>query len=259
MIALLLAMALQVEIVAHRGASAEAPENTMPAFKLGWELAEGNELDIYPSKDGAVIVMHDASTKRTAGLDRPIAEQTLAELKMLDAGAWKAPSWAGTRIPTLGEVLATVPEGKRLFIEIKGGADVVPGLEKAVSESGKSPKQLALIAFNAETLKKAKAVLPALPAYWLAGYKEDKAGKLPEIEDLIAKAKASGFEGLDLDAKFPIDAAFVAKVHAAGLKLFTWTVNDVEVAKQQKAAGVDGITTDRPRELRAALTSSASK
>src|SRR6476661_5646642 len=132
LLALALIVISQVEIVAHRGASAEAPENTLPSFKLGWELADADELDIYLSKDGEAVVMHDASTKRTAGLDKLVADQTLAELKALDAGSWKAPSWTGTRIPTLAEVLALVPEGKRLFIEIKAGPEVIPALEKAV-------------------------------------------------------------------------------------------------------------------------------
>jgi glycerophosphoryl diester phosphodiesterase len=244
----------QVEVVAHRGASFEAPENTLPSFKLGWELADADELDIYLSKDGVPVVIHDASTKRTAGLDKPVVEQTLAELQGLDAGSWKAPTWKGTRIPTLAEVTALVPEGKRLFIEIKCGVEVIPALEKVVKESGKTPKQLALIAFNPETLKQAKLKLPALPAYWIVGYKEDKkSGKVPAIDDLIAKAKDGGLDGLDLDYKFPIDAALVAKVHAAGLKLFTWTVDEMDVALKEKAAGVDGITTNKPRELRKAL------
>lgn len=244
----------QVEIIAHRGASFEAPENTLPAFKLGFELADAVELDIYLSKDGVPVVLHDASTKRTAGLDKPVAEQTVAELKALDAGTWKAASWAGTRIPTLAEVIALVPEGKRLFIEIKCGPEVIPALEKVVQDSGKTPKQLALIAFNLETLKQAKLKLPALPAYWVVAHKDDKkTGKPPTIEDLIAKAKAGGLDGLDLESKFPIDEAFVAKVHAAGLKLCTWTVDDSAVALKEKAAGVDGITTNKPRELRKAL------
>jgi len=248
------AVAPQVEIVAHRGASAEAPENTLPSFTLGWELADADELDIHLSKDGVPVVMHDASTKRSAGLDKPVVQQTLAELKTLDAGSWKAPAWTGTRIPTLAEVAAKVPEGKRLFIEIKCGPEVIPALERVVRESGKTPKQLALIAFSHETLKQAKQKLPALPAYWIVGYKEDKkTGKAPSIDDLIAKAKAGGLDGLDLDYKFPIDEIFVAKVHAAGLKLFTWTVDDLDVARKEKAAGVDGITTNKPRELRRAL------
>ena len=82
---------------------------------------------------------------------------------------------------------------------------------------------------------------------------DPKTKRPPELEDLIRKCKGAGLDGLDLDGKFPIDSAFVGKVHAAGLKLYTWTVNDAEAAKRQAAAGVDGITTDRPLKLREAL------
>lgn len=136
----------QVEIVAHRGASAGAPENTLPSFNLGWELADADELDVHLSNDGEVVVLHDASTMRTGSFDKSIVEQALAEPKSLDAGAWKAATWAGTRIPTLAEVLALVPEGKRPFIEIKCGVEVAPALESAVKASGKTPKPLARIA-----------------------------------------------------------------------------------------------------------------
>lgn len=244
----------KVEIVAHRGSSDEAPENTLAALRLGYEQADACELDIHLSKDGHVVVLHDASTKRTAGLDKPVAQQTLAELRTLDAGKWKGERFADERIPTLAEALALIPDGKRLFIEIKCGPEVIPALAAAIGEAKKKPEQTALIAFNLDTLRRAKETLPALQAYWLSNSKEDpKTRRAPELEDLIRKCKGAGLDGLDLDGKFPIDAAFVAKVHAAGLKLYTWTVNDAEAAKRQAAAGVDGITTDRPLRLREAL------
>lgn len=235
------------EITAHRGASEEAPENTLASFRLGYEQADACELDIHLSKDGRIVVMHDATTKRTAGLDKPIAQQTLAELKSLDAGA-------GERIPLLSEVLALIPEKKRLFIEIKCGPEVIPALAAVIEEAKKKPEQTALIAFHLETLRRAKVKLPKLQAYWLASAKaEPKTGKPPEVEALIRKAKDAGMDGLDLEGKFPIDADFAAKVHAAGLLLYTWTVNDAGAAKRLAAAGVDGITTDRPQRLRESL------
>ena len=244
----------QVELVAHRGSSDAAPENTMAAFRLGYEQADACELDIHLTKDGQVVVMHDASTKRTAGVDKPIAQQTLAELRTLDVGKFKGEKFAGERIPTLSEVLAIVPDGKRLFIEIKCGAEVIPALAAAVEEAKKKPEQTALIAFNLETLRQAKAKLPKLQAYWLASAKEDpKTKQPPAVEDLLRKAKDAGVDGLDLDAKFPFDAAFVEKIHAAGLKCLAWTVNDPETAKRLAAAGVEGITTDRPLKLRESL------
>jgi glycerophosphoryl diester phosphodiesterase len=245
---------LQVEIVAHRGSSDEAPENTLASVRLGFEQSDAVEIDIHLSKDGHAVVIHDKTTKRTAGADRPVAEQTLAELKALDAGLWKGERWKGERIPELAEVLALVPAGKRIYVEVKSGADVLPALKKAVEASGKTPAQIAVIGFSLPAMKEAKALLPAHAVYWLASAKEDpKTKKLPDLDGLAAKAKEAGLDGLDLDYKFTIDAALVAKLKAAGLKLLTWTVNDEAVARRLSAAGVDGITTDRPAALRRSL------
>lgn len=253
MTALLIAM-LQVEIVAHRGSSDEAPENTLAAFRLGFEQADAVELDLHLSKDGHAVVIHDKSTKRTAGADRPVAEQTLEELKALDAGLWKDGRWKGERIPTLSEALALLPDGKRYCLEIKCGPEVLPAMQKAIAESGKKPAQLAIIGFGFETMKRAKARMPELAVYWLAGSKEDpKTKKAPELDDLLKRAKEAGLDGLDLDYKLPIDAAFVAKMREARLKVLVYTVNDPAVAKRLAEAGVDGITTDRPLEIRKAL------
>ena len=239
---------LQVEIIAHRGASEEAPENTLAAFRLGWEQGDGCELDIHLSKDGRIVVLHDATTKRTAGVDKPVAQQTLAELQALDAGS-------GERIPTLEQVLEILPEKKRLYIEIKCGAEILPELQRALDKFPAKKPRLAIIGFGYETMAQAKKVVPGIPVYWLSSSKADKkTGKAPELDDLIARCRAAGLDGLDLHHEFPIDKDFVAKVHAAGLKLVTWTVNDPEIALREAAAGVDGITTDRPKAMRRKLS-----
>src|SRR6478752_5983209 len=117
-----------VEIVGHRGASYDAPENTVASVKLAWEQkADAAEFDVYRTKDGKIVVIHDKDTKRTAGgVNKVVAESTLAELRALDVGKWKGEKYAGERIPTLAEVLATVPAGKKVFIEVKPGPEVVP-------------------------------------------------------------------------------------------------------------------------------------
>jgi glycerophosphoryl diester phosphodiesterase len=245
---------LQVEIVAHRGSSDDAPENTLAAFRLGWQRADACELDIYLTKDGQVAVIHDGTTKRTAGLDKPVAQQTLEELQSLDAGGWKSSKFAGEKIPSLPQVLELLPEKKRLFIEIKCGPEVLPALKKAVDAVPAKTGQLAVIGFGYDTMVQSKKLLPALPTFLLAGSKPDKkTGKAPDLGDLIAKCKAGGLDGLDLEHGFPIDREFVATVHGAGLKLLTWTVNDPEIARKEADAGVDGITTDRPQVLREKL------
>ncbi|MBA4146945.1 MAG: glycerophosphodiester phosphodiesterase [Verrucomicrobia bacterium] len=244
-----------VEIIAHRGASYDAPENNLSAIKLGWkQKADAVEFDIHLSKDGKLVSMHDYDTKRIGGVNKKIVDQTWDELQKLDVGSWKGPKFAGERIPTTESILATVPKGKAMFIEIKVGPEILPELGRVMAASGKKPEQLTMITFNYNTAQAAKAQFPKHEVYYLHGWKKDKdTGKYPEIEDLIKKAKDANLDGLNLNYNFPIDKAFVQKVHAAGLKLYTWTVNDPAVAKALVAAGVDGITTDRPEYLRKAL------
>lgn len=240
-----------VEIIAHRGASHEAPENTLSALRLGWEQqADANELDIHLSRDGHIVVMHDADTRRTANVDKAIAEQTLSELRALDAGAWKGARWIGEKIPTLAHALATIPDGKRMFVEIKCGAEVLPELKRVIEASDKKPEQIVLIGFSYQVVRAAKALFPALEVCWLASYKKGEDGRFPGARELAAKAKAAKLDGLDLEARFPIDAAFTAEVRGAGLKLYAWTVDDPARARSLVAAGVDGITTNRPAWLR---------
>jgi glycerophosphoryl diester phosphodiesterase len=240
-----------VEIVAHRGASHDAPENTLPAFRLGWEQkADACELDAYLTRDGKIAVIHDPTTKSTAGLDRKVAEQTLEELRKLDAGIWKGPQWKGGKIPSLEEVLAIVPEGKKLLIEIKCGPEILPELVRVIGAAPCKPEQLVVIGFNYKTVTKAKVLLPKLSVQWIARPKKDSGGLEPTADVLIEKARAANLDGLNLESTFPIDSAFVARFHAAKLTLHVWTVDTPADARRFRAAGVDGITTNRPALIR---------
>lgn len=245
-----------VDIIAHRGASHDAPENTLVAFKLGWQQrADAVELDIWLTKDGKIIVSHDADTKRTTGVAKKISENTLAELRALDAGSWKNPKWKGEKLPTLTEALALIPDGKRLVIEIKCGVEVLPELEHVLKASSKPAAQLVIISFHYDVCAQAKKLFPKIPVLFLSSFKQDKATGTwsPTPAELIQKAKSAGLEGINLSYKGPLDAAFVKQTHAAGLKFYVWTVDDAEVAKKLLAAGADGITTNRPEWLREQL------
>ncbi len=244
--------AMGLEIVGHRGACNDAPENTLSSFKLGYQQkADADELDIYLTADGKVVVMHDPNTLRTSGVSMGIAQSTFEQLRTLDIG--QTGPWAGKgfseKIPALEEVLALIPEGKRLFIEIKCGPEVLPELEKVLQRAGKKPGQTALIGFDYTTMAQAKKRFPHLQTYWLVG----KAKTGPSVDELINQAKAANLDGLDLQSAFPIDRDFAARVHSAGLKLYTWTVDDAAVARAEAQAGVDGVTTDRPGWLREQL------
>ena len=247
---------LKTEIIAHRGASHDAPENTLSAVRLAWEHnADAVEIDVYLSKDNKIVVMHDATTKRIGGVDRKIVEQTLEELRALDVGSWKDAKFAGEKIPTLDEVIATIPAGKRLVIEIKCGPEIVPFLKATLDASGRKPEQFLIIAFSQSTLEAAKKALPPIQAYWLSNLSlnAETGREQPPIEDLIETAKKIGADGLNLGSKGPWTAELVQRVKAAGLKCYVWTVNNADDARRLRDMGIDGITTDRAGWLREQL------
>lgn len=236
-------------IVAHRGASHDAPENTLAAFRRAWELgAESVELDVRVTRDGAVVVIHDATTRRTAGLDRPVAEQTLAELRTLDAGAWKSPAFAGERIPTLAEALALLPRGRTLFVEIKSEAATVPAIAKAILAADPRPRggQLALQGYEAATLAAAAAALPGVPAYWTVDPPVDDQRKpLPYPRSFVDEVQRHGFPGVALDYR-GLDDELLAALRAAGIIVDVWTINDAAQLEAWLARDVRWIETDRP-------------
>ena len=243
------------EIIAHRGASHDAPENTLPAVLLGWERgADSVEIDIHHSRDGRIVAIHDKDTKRVTGHTGLVASMSFSQLRELDAGSWKEPRWAGTRIPSLEEVLETVPPGKSLVVEIKCPATVLPDLERVLAASPNGGRSI-LIAFDYGTIAEAKRRMPHLPAYWLYGFSDREATRyrVQEPGDLLDRVRKAGLDGLDVRHDGPWVEVLAESLRATELSLFVYTVNDPNRARQLRDLGVDGITTDRPAYLRKAL------
>jgi len=248
----------RMEIIAHRGESADAPENTLAAFQLAWQRgADAIELDVHLSKDGQPVVIHDADLKRVANDPRKVADLTWSELRRFDVGSWKDPRWAGERIPSLSEVLATIPPLKRCLIEIKVGPEAVGPVAAAVRASSKKPDQLAIISFKAPTVAAAKQQLPEVPAYLVAKFKQDEHDKSwsPAVDDLIRDARRIRADGLDLSVDGPLDAAAVQAVRRSGLKLLVWTVDEPATARKFADWGADGLTTNTAGHLVRELSS----
>ncbi|MBI5770589.1 MAG: glycerophosphodiester phosphodiesterase [Verrucomicrobia bacterium] len=245
-----------VQIVAHRGASYDAPENTVASGKLAFQHhADALETDLWLTKDGQIIISHDLNAKRTTGRDVKLSELTLAEARQLDAGKWKDPKFAGEKLPTLEELLALIPPGKRIFLEQKAGVELVPVLKAALARTRLKRAQLVIIDFKLASAAAAKAAMPDLEVLWLLNPpSKDPKKPSPDLDEAIAQAKAAKLDGLDVNYKFPMDAAAVKKIKAAGLQLHVWTVDDPVVARQWRDLGVDGITTNRAGWLREQLT-----
>ncbi|MBL8898278.1 MAG: peptidylprolyl isomerase [Planctomycetes bacterium] len=241
-------------VIAHRGASVQAPENTRAANELAWQLgAHGLETDVRLTADQRIVCLHDESLKRTTGLDRPVHALTYEELRALDAGSWKGPAFAGEPIPLLEEVLAATPRGKTFFLEVKAGGEIVPHLKKVLDASDRRD-QVSLIGFDFEVLRQLRAALPDVPILWLVGAPRDARTKSPGPIDpqCVRRAAEAGFQGLNVDHR-GVTAPLVAAAEAAGQELFVWTVNDPAEAQRLLSLGVTAFTTDVPDLLLTAL------
>ncbi len=245
---------MKTAIIAHRGASFDAPENTLAAIRLAWQQgADAVEIDVHFSKDGHVVVIHDDTTRKTAGVRRKVASQTLKELKALDAGSWKHPKFKGEPIPTLVEAMATIPRGRRLFVEIKCGAECIPSFAADVRASGLKPDQIVPIGFSLETMTQLKRAVPELEVCWVVEFKRTLRGWSPAAGRLIEQVAQAGLDGLDVSGRGPVDGDFTRQIHAAGQALYIWTVDEPTRARELMDAGVNGITTNKPGWLREAL------
>jgi len=240
-----------VEIIAHRGASYDAPENTLAAVRLAWEQgADAVEVDVHLSRDNRVVVIHDTDTKRIAGVKRLVRNLTFAESQKLDVGKWKSPKYTGERLALLEDVIGIIPFGKRMLVEIKTGPEIV-------SHFPPVPSNVAPISFDLEAIAAMKAARPDLQCYWVVGWRRDwkSGGWFPKPAQMIEQALENNLDGLDVGANGPVTAGFVKKAHAAGLGVYVWTVDSVAKARKLRVAGVDGIATNRPGWMIASLQS----
>jgi len=232
-------------IIAHRGASAEAPENTAAAFRLALAAGvDGVELDVRLSSDGVPVVIHDHLLERTTDGRGPVGALSLAELRDLDAGRWFAQEFAGQRIPTLDEALALL-RPVRVIVEVKRGPLPSPGIAgrvaAVISESGHPA--VTVSSFDHPLLLEVREHLPQVRTAVL--YVARPVDPLRMALDAGAALLHPHWSLLSPDV---VDAA-----HAAGLEVETWVVDEPEEMARIVAMGVDGVMTNHPRRLRTVL------
>ncbi|NPV80936.1 MAG: glycerophosphodiester phosphodiesterase [Firmicutes bacterium] len=228
-------------ILAHRGASLEAPENTLAAFRQAIELgADGIELDVHLSGDGELVVIHDERVDRTTNGKGWVKDLTLSQLKSLDAGSWFDPAFKGERIPTLREVIDLVSGRCKLInIEIKSGIVLYPGIEEKVLREVEAADLLGKVimsSFNHFSLKTIKEMNPDV-----------KTGIL-YIEGLVDPWIYA--RHVPADALHPIFHAVTPEIvngaHSAGLGVHVWTVDKPEDITRMSGYGVDAVITNDP-------------
>lgn len=246
------------KFIAHRGASVEAPENTMAAFRLAWEQgADGIEADFFLSKDGQVVCIHNKDTKKTSSGNLFVGKSTLAELRKLDYGSWKDHKFRGERIPVLGEILDALPEDKWFFLEIKDNEKIVAPIAEILRTKRADKSRVVIISFNAEVIKKCRETLPEYRACLLHALKDF--GKAHQAEKYFQQLKSCNAQGLAYKEDPAIHADWLAKAAGENGLLATWTVNTAPPAMRAIERGADFLITDRPGGLRTELAKALKK
>lgn len=232
-------------VIAHRGNSSEAPENTLPAFESAVKLkVDLIELDYYHSADGVPFAIHDGTLDRTTnavklwgGEKLPVTKYTIEQLRQLDAGNWFGAKFAGTRVPTLEESLDVIQAGSMTLIEHKNG-DAKTCVELLRKKD--LLDKVVVQSFNWKFLADCHALEPTLVLGAL-GSKPLTAERLDEIE--ACGAKVIGWNHKDLTERD------IELVHKRGLKAWVYTVNEPARAQELIAAGIDGVITDVPAKM----------
>jgi len=221
-------------IIAHRGASAEKPENTLAAFRRALALkVDGVELDVHLTRDGVPVVFHDAGLFRLTGIRGLVAARTWRELKKLRV--------AGTEpIPRLVDVLRLIRGRVSVQIEVKPGVPVAP-IVRAI-KAARAGKWVLLASFAPGLVREARRLAPAVPRMLIA-----EGGRTPA--SLVRELAAVGACGLSVNHRAVRDAAWLRYFHSRGFTVWCWTVNYAARMRQLAGWGIDAILTDNPALL----------
>ena len=234
------------ENIAHRGASAQAPENTLSAIRAAIAMgADMVELDLQMSRDGQIVVFHDADLSRTAGVRGRVGEKNLQELKCLDVGGWFHRSFEGERVPTLEEVLSESRGKVRLDLELKERSDAPRVFEEklidVLNREG-MVEEVLISSFHWEMLRHVREIHPRIEIGLLCRNRDG----------VFAEAAASAAS----TAIYPRRLArkeTIRETHEKGLRCYVYTVNDPDEMLRCVNDGVDGICTDFPDRLNTLL------
>ncbi|MFC8127572.1 glycerophosphodiester phosphodiesterase [Streptomyces sp. NPDC057302] len=253
-------------VVAHRGASALAPENTFSAIDKAADMGfRWVENDVQRTKDGELVIMHDDTLARTTNVEQlfpgrapwKVADFTAAEIAKLDAGSWFSPKYAGQRVPTLKQYMNRVSRNHQSLIFEFKKPELYPGIEKqglaVLRKTGWLDRhhvksKLVIQSFSADSVKKVHKLRPDIKTGFLG---------TPKVADLPEYAK---FSDQINSTHGSISREYVAAIHSlkgphrGRLEIFTWTVNDAAAAKRVAGFGVNGIITNTPDVVRKALS-----
>lgn len=248
-------------IVAHRGNSSVAPENTIAAYRNAWENGfKYIEIDVHSTADDNIVCIHDPNLARVCkNADyTKIAEMTVEEIKQFDVGIWKGEQYAGEKVPTLEELFAVLPSDISIVLEIKSVNDNFPlKLVDLMQKYNIEKERIIIISFSEHALRNLNKLTPGFKTNFLMGLDDlenDPSQATMTAEELITKIQNMGVTGVDARVGIALDREYIQKVKSAGLDFYVWTIDNPDNAVRLRNAGVTSITTNRPIEIREALS-----
>lgn len=230
-----------MRLIAHRGASGCAPENTMAAFRRALELgAKSMELDVHQTADRELAVIHDEDFKRVAGRAARVGRLSWKEARALDVGSWFDPRFSAEKVPSLSEVMDLLEGKAELNIEIKKGSSLYPGIEErvvALIRARRAWDWTAVSSFDHKALYAVRALDPRARIGYLQG--------LTSLKTAFREIEALKGESLNQSLR-QVSPGKVRQAHDRGVKVLVYTVNKPEDAARLAKMGVDGIFTNFP-------------
>lgn len=250
-------------LIAHRGESEDAPENTLPAYRTAVGRGFGFECDCYLSADRKVFMFHDPDLARTTAgaCTKACGEATWNEIRDLDVGGWgrwAGSAFSGTKPALLEEVLPLARDGRRIYLELKPGPEIVPYVKAILAAQGAAtPDNLLFIAFNRATCRALKETMPGFDAYLLLSSRHwdrprgpDGAAPPVTADEALAALDESRADGLDFHFDPAVATAeMMARVHATGRSFHVWTIDDLPTALEAFRRGADTVTTNCAQRL----------
>lgn len=246
-----------LDVVAHRGSSGIAPENTLAAVEAAIaQRSNWFEIDIQRTADGALVLMHDGDLRRTTDVEEvfperqlaPLGTFTLAELTQLDAGSWFAPEFAGERIPTMAELVSLIQQRIGFLLEVKNPA-LYPGIEQQIADELRAAggyldaavagDRIVVQSFDHASMRRFDRIAPEVPVGLLTGTRMTA----PELQ-----AAAEYAEQVNPSFRV-VDQGYVDEVHGLGMDMSVYTVDSGRDMRAMLDIGVDGIITNYPAVL----------
>jgi glycerophosphoryl diester phosphodiesterase len=251
----------EIMVIAHRGAAGNAPENTLTAIREALRQdADAIEVDLHQSADGIVVAIHDGTVDRTTDGEGMVADLTITQLKKLDAGAWFDAKYADERIPTLTEVLNTVPEETVLILEVKEGSDTYPDIETRIINTLRrvGRNNVILKSFSVEVLAAFKRLAPEFARLYVFNAHIPFLNLIVDDGLRFGNAFDQNVSWLQKHSTF-ISEGFVRRAQKRGFRVVAWNVHDRDTMREMILLCVDAIETNYPSVLKALLAETADR